>query len=97
MPVQPSSHVQLVHDAMTFISHALHANTTPRTARLDAARLLCNLVTFHEPARKAAVDAKCIAALADLTKSLQVGRETRGSKHGQEATVLLAVVRDVTG
>jgi hypothetical protein len=41
-------------------------------ARLDAARLLANLVTLHEPARKAAVDAKCIAALADLTKMLQV-------------------------
>jgi hypothetical protein len=42
-------------------------------ARLDAARLLCNLVTFHVPARKAAVEAKCVASLGDLAKTLQVG------------------------
>jgi hypothetical protein len=55
---------------MGLISTALRSSTTPRVGRLDAARLLCNMVTYYPPSRKAAVEAKSVAALADYAKTL---------------------------
>jgi len=82
------SYEQFVLDGMGLIATTIQSPNAPRSAREDSIRMLCNLVSFHPPARKAAVAAKCIGAVADYSKSLV--------QEDEEVAMVARIIKEVS-